>query len=86
MKKKTGAKWCSGIAAALTAATFIGFTQNNNVESGESMAVVAEQTYSSLTDQTLLLEEEESVVSDNSTYEEEEYQGMQPSDRRTGQS
>ncbi|WP_050180550.1 hypothetical protein [Domibacillus robiginosus] len=86
MKKKTGAKWCSGIAAALTAATFIGFTQNHDVESGEDTAVVAEQTDSSSTDQVLLFEEEESVVSDDSTYEEEEYQGMQPSDRRTGRS
>lgn len=85
MKKQTGAKWASGIAAALTAATFIGFTQNNDVESQGNTIEAVEQTDSPSTDQALLLEEEEPVVSDDGTYEEE-YQGMQPSDRRTGRS
>lgn len=86
MKKQTGAKWVSGIAAALTAAMFIGFAQNNDVENQGNTVEVVEQAESSSTDQALLLEEEETVSSDNSTYEEEEYQGMQPSDRRTGRS
>ncbi|KHE66709.1 hypothetical protein [Halobacillus sp. BBL2006] len=68
-KKKTTVKWFTGIATAVTAASFIGFVQNHPVQ-GESESTVIEQPASDSEDYFLF-------------EDDHQFQGMEPSERRT---
>ncbi len=99
MKKQTTMKWFSGICAAVTAASFIGFVQSNppNVVNAGSNGDVANYSHSDEGDQAGSdhdrgYYEEEDVGeydhdSDNSgTFGQDDgqfNQGFQPSERRT---
>ncbi|UOQ44556.1 hypothetical protein MUN89_00740 [Halobacillus salinarum] len=91
MKKRKTVKWFTGITAAVTAASFIGFVQNHNVvgQSTPESGFEQQKSQDSIPFGDGDDGDEFNNGDPNGMFEQEEdrgFQGMEPSDRRTGHS